>query len=69
MEVLDPQRFERGVPVEPARLEPVMVRRATFTGATPSGQQISQPSAGVARKALRTKRRRSAVRTATSSWK
>jgi hypothetical protein len=27
MEILEPQRFERGVPVEPARLEPVMVRR------------------------------------------
>jgi hypothetical protein len=27
LEILDPQRFTRGVPVEPAALEPVMVRR------------------------------------------
>ena len=27
LEILDPQRFTRGVPVEPAELEPVMVRR------------------------------------------
>jgi SNF2 family DNA or RNA helicase len=27
LEILDPQRFTRGVPVEPADLEPVMVRR------------------------------------------
>jgi ERCC4-related helicase len=27
LEILDPQRFTRGVPVEPAHLEPVMVRR------------------------------------------